>query len=134
MLTLFAIFSLYPSWDWYKLPQAYLESAYLRTDQQSLDNFFKQSVDNDNKECKLDFLDKDDDPVSDTHNMDVPTSTTDVNGLDGEENYLNPLPRHEVCLVVFDYLLPFLCVYCVTEKCCFVEKVWYECKDELESS
>ena len=68
------------------------------------------------------------------HDMDVPTSTTDVSGLDSEENYLNPLPRREVCFVVFDCLLSFLCVYGVTEKCCFVEKVWCECKGQLESS
>ena len=92
----FAVFSLYPSWDWYKLPQAYLESAYLSTDQQSLDNFFKRSVNNDDKECKIDSIDKNDNPDSVAHDVDVPTSTTDTGALDEEENYLNPIPRCEV--------------------------------------
>ena len=35
-------------------------------------------MDNDNKECKLDFLDKDDNPLSNAHKMDAPTSTTDL--------------------------------------------------------
>ena len=103
----FAVFSLYPSWDWYKLPQAYLESAYLSTDQQSLDNFFNPNVDNNDKECKLDSFDKVDNSASDEHDMDVPTSTTDVSGLDCEENYLNPIPKHEVCIVAFVCLLSF---------------------------
>ena len=92
----FAVFSLYPSWDWYKLPQAYLESAYLSTDQQSLDNFFKRSVNNDDKEYKIDSIDNNNNPNSVAHDVDVPTSTTDTGALDEEENYLNPIPRCEV--------------------------------------
>ena len=42
-------------------------------------------MDNDNKECKLDFLDKDDNPLSNAHKMDAPTSTTDISGLDGKK-------------------------------------------------
>lgn len=61
----FAVFSLYPSWNWYKLPQAYLESAYMSTDQQSLDNFFKRTVEH-NDDINFDTHNKDDDgPGSD---------------------------------------------------------------------
>ena len=71
------------------LPQEYLESAYLSNDQQSLDNFFKRSVDNDDKECKIDSIDKNDNCDSVAHDVHVPTSTADTGALDEEENYLN---------------------------------------------
>ena len=57
----FAAFSLYPSWNWYKLPQAYLESAYMSTDQQSLDNFFKRTAECNEEEINFDTHNKDDD-------------------------------------------------------------------------
>ena len=107
----FAVFSLYPSWNCYKLPQAYLESAYLSTDQQSLDNFFKRSVDVDDKQCKIDSFDKNDNPDSVAHDVDVPTSTTDTGSLDEEKNYLNPIPRCEVCLSYLHLFAYFICCY-----------------------
>ena len=51
---------------------------------------------NNDKECKIDSIDNNDNPDSVAHDVDVPTSTTDTGGLDEEENYLNLIPRCEV--------------------------------------
>ena len=37
-------------------------------------------------------IDKNDNPNSVAHDVDVPTLTTDTGALDEEENYLNPIP------------------------------------------
>ena len=74
------MFSLYPSWNWYKLPQAYLESAYMSTDQQSLDNFFKRSVECNDEDINFDTHNKDDDdgPGSDNANPGSDMSVQEV--------------------------------------------------------
>ena len=79
--TFFTVFRLYPSWDWYKLPQKYLESAYLSTDQESLNNFFKQSVCTSEDVASFVALGNDANLDSDRSNC-----TSDINGLDGQED------------------------------------------------
>jgi len=101
---LFTVFRLYPSWDWYKLPQAYLESPYLSTNQESLSNFFKHI----NEEvCSVDALNNDDvNPESGPCN--VPNCTSDVSGVDSKDNdiisVLFTIPKHQVCII-------FVCIY-----------------------
>ena len=91
----FTVFRLYPSWDWYKLPQKYLESAYLSTDQESLNNFFKQSIGTSEDVASFVALGNDVNPDSDHSNC-----TSDVNGLDGQEDdaipVLTTIPKHQV--------------------------------------
>ena len=43
---LFAIFTHRSAWSWNNLPQTYLQSAYLSTDTQALQDYFQSSTDN----------------------------------------------------------------------------------------
>ena len=42
----FAIFTHRPAWSWNNLPQTYLQSAYLSTDTQALQDYFQSSTEN----------------------------------------------------------------------------------------
>jgi len=103
----FAVFRLYPFWGWYKLPQVYLESPYLSTDQESLSNFFKHSEGINEEVCSVDALINDDvNPESDPCNL--PNCTSDISGLDSKDNdiisVLFTIPKRQVCII-------FVCIY-----------------------
>ena len=55
-----------------------------------------------------------------------------VSGLDSKENYLNSLPRREVCFVVFHCLLLFLCVYCVIKNTALLKKFGMSARTNLK--
>ena len=120
----FAVFSLYPSWNWYKLPQAYLESAYMSTDQQSLDNFFKRSVECNDEDINFDTHNKDDGgPGSDDANpesdnaspgSDDPSPGSVIfSDLDSESSkMISAIPKRKVCInMVYNNLMLFVYVY-----------------------